>query len=1156
MAISAFGDALDDDPVAPGPAARQPQPAPAQPLSAFGDPISAFGDALDDEPAQPVQPAPAQPVPGGELPNRTAGQWATDVGAHIGRGAYGLFDTLAGVGDLATGGAVTPWLQSHGLDSQKARAALDAEMSPQALAQRKEVEDAQGFAGTAGAVLRNPAYAAGAIIESVPQMVAGGVAGRGIAAGARLAGATPGLAGALGTGTGEGLAAAGQQAAQITQRTGDLTASQTGLALLSGGMTGLLGAAGARVGRALGIGDIDAALAGQGGADVAKSLVNRALAGTGVESLEELSQSAQQQVLTNLATGRPAMEGVANAAGQGAVLGGVMGGGVNLASRPTVNTPAEQPAAPPAPQVDPRIEAARAAVPNAIRNYLYPEQQTTPAPAAPPAPPRPAPQPVPERIPFAASSDIAPLLRNIGMDDARAKQTMDLLSPVEDEVEVARRGVLPVAEQQRLASLIGLKGDKANAFARQVGETWSPETIIAATNNVAGQYRDVLALQQKITSGRNVTDEDRAEFVQRLGDMRRSFADLAGARAEAGRSMAAFRGSNFDFNRTQNILEGLGTGGVDDLAKAFGAAVKAGGIQNAARIIKQPDTFAQKLFGYYYRSALLSNPATQVANAVGNAGMIGKLAADRAGAAAIGSVKRMLGFKNETMWREPVALLRGNAANLLNAGQAAGQAFMQGDNPNTSVNAVEFASDINAPSGILHKAASVPYRGLAAGDAFFQTVHQGGEMRALATRQAVGEKRAGSLPKGVSLSQRIDQILADPTPQMIEQAGEYSRRATFNQTAGPLVKGVLGLKRRLPILQVILPFLRTPTNIAKEVLGSTPLAGLTPKFWEDVRAGGATQEQALGKVLTGTAFMTAAVLAASEGYITGSGAGMDDDERKALEAAGWQPYSVLVDGKYHSIQRLDPFSSMLALAADLSRMNPSEDSAGKMAGALLGSFVANVSDKTALAGLKNAAVFLADPANRGAWYLKNVLGTLAQPATVLSTAAAGADPYARETVSVLDQIKYRLPGLRESLPVKLDAWGEPVENTRQGLSPLFIPSTTSTESTDPIRREAARLSYTPTEFQKVLTLNGRKIEIPADQHHELVQLAGRLTHRGAQRLMRSQGWASLDDDQKRDALEKMATKARAAVRMAAIPYVTSGKRAALDKLRDQIEVQR
>jgi hypothetical protein len=1145
MALS-FDDLPDEAPIQ----AQPPAPSAQGGLS--------FDDLPDEAPAaapaQPVQSAAAQPWNANDLlPEslRPIGRAIDDYGLSLSKGFVGAAEAVTGLGDIVSGGRVSPAMKSGlGYDPAGRRAEIDRMATPQHQQAMQQLDRAQGFAGTLQALRDNPSLIPHAVAESLPSMALGGAAGRGIALGAKALGAAPGLAGMIGAGAGEGLVASGQQASQTVQQTGTLTPGQTALAVGAGIGTGLLGMAGARIGRKLGVMDIDAQLAGANGVDVAKGMVNRALTGTGIESLEELTQSGQQQVLSNLANDRPVLENVDKQMVLGGVVGGAMGGAGGL-RHPTVNTPAEQPAVPPAALIDPRIEAARAAVPNAIRSYLNPEQ-ATPAPPVPPL----APQPVPERIPFAASSDIAPMLRNIGMDEARAKQTMDLLSPVEDEVEAKRRGVLPIAEQQRLASMIGLKGDRADAFARQVGETWSPETIIAATNNVAAQYRDVLALQQKITSGRNVTDEDRAEFVQRLGDMRRSFGDLAGARAEAGRSMAAFRGSNFDFNRTQNILEGLGTGGVDDLAKAFGAAVKAGGIQNAARIIKQPDTLMQRVFGYYYRSLLLSNPATQVANAVGNAGMVGKLAADRAGAAAIGSVKKMLGYKNETMWREPVALLRGNAANLLNAGQAAGQAFMQGDNPNTSVNAVEFASDINAPSGILHKAASLPYRGLAAGDAFFQTVHQGGEMRALATRQAVGEKQAGTLPKGVSLSQRIDQILADPSPQMIERAGEYSRRATFNQTAGPLVKGVLGLKRRLPILQVILPFLRTPTNIAKEVLGSTPLAGLTPKFWEDVRAGGAAQEQALGKVLTGTAFMTAALLAASEGYITGSGAGMDDDERKALEAAGWQPYSVLVDGKYHSIQRLDPFSSMLALAADLSRMNPSEDSAGKMAGALLGSFVANVSDKTALAGLKNAAVFLADPANRGAWYLKNVLGTLAQPATLLSTAAAGADPYARETASVLDQIKYRTPGFRQDLPVKLDAWGEPVENTRQGWSPLFIPSTTSTESTDPVRQMAARLSYTPTEFQRSMVLNGRKIQIPDDQHHELVQLAGRLTHRGAQRLMRSPGWASLDDEQKRDALEKMATKARAAVRMAAIPYVTSGKRAALDKLRDQMEAQR
>lgn len=1170
MAISAFGDALDDDPVAPGPAARQPQPAPAQPLSAFGDPLSAFGDALD-EPAQPVQPAPAQSVPGGELPNRTAGQWATDVGAHVGRGAYGLFDTLAGVGDLATGGAVTPWLQSHGLDSQKARAALDAEMSPQALAQRKEVEDAQGFGGTAGAVLRNPAYAAGAIIESVPQMVAGGVAGRGIAAGARLAGAAPGLAGALGTGAGEGLAAAGQQAAQTVQRTGDLTPGQTGLALLSGGMTGLLGAAGARIGRALGIGDIDAVMAGQGGVDVARSLVNRALAGTGVESLEELSQSAQQQVLTNLATGRPAMEGVANAAGQGAVLGGVMGGGVNLASRPTVNTPAEQPAAPPAPQVDPRIEAARAAVPNAIRNYLYPEQ-ATPAPAAPPTPPRPAPQPSPQPVPFAGSRDITPLLDNLGVEGEQRTRSLDLLRPAEADVEARRRGVVTMDEQRRLANLIGLDGAQAQAFSRRIGQAWNAEQIIAGTDLVSDRLKTVMEQQQRIASGQ-ASDLEKATFVQDLDDLKSVFGELMGARAESGRALAAQRRQVQNMNDAARILEGIGgVQGADDLAAAIGKAVQAGGVQNLAKLVGQPEGKMQRLFGYYFRAALLSGVRTHAVNITSNTATLGNEVIERSIAAGIGATKRALtgGKSGQTVFAEPLDLLIGMSRGMAKAGTAAVDAFRTGESAVLGGQAKQDNSQglNNAPRrpGVLggvafaaDRLASLPYRALGAEDAFFATLNFEAQLRTLARREALGEKRQGRLPDGVKFSQRIEQIVQNPTPKMIEAAGNHARTNTFNSKAGTFAAAVMAAKSKAPWLNLIVPFVRTPANVVKFGLQRTPMAPLLFKeVREDFAAGGARQERAAARVVWGTGVMVMAGMAAQAGYITGAGPD-DNKEKQALLNTGWRPYSVRgSDGTYNEYNRLDPFAQWLGLAADMATMDYQHKDAADVAVAALGSLVNNTVNKTYMQGLSNFVEFMQDPKRNAEWYSRQMAGTVAQPLTLLSNIASENDPYAREGNSILDAIKYRTPGLRQDLPTKLDGFGEPVPNRTYPGGPFSIaaPIAQSQESSDPVRQMAGRIGWDPTEFQKVLTLNGRKIEIPDDQHHELAQLAGRLTHRGAQRLMRSPGWASLDDDQKRDQLEKMATKARAAVRMVAIPYVTSGKRAALDKLRDQMEAQR
>ncbi len=45
-------------------------------------------------------------------------------------------------------------------------------------------------------------------------------------------------------------------------------------------------------------------------------------------------------------------------------------------------------------------------------------------------------------------------------------------------------------------------------------------------------------------------------------------------------------------------------------------------------------------------------------------------------------------------------------------------------------------------------------------------------------------------------------------------------------------------------------------------------------------------------------------------YITGGGP-LDENQKKALMATGWQPYSFKVGDKYISYQRLDPLGMMV-----------------------------------------------------------------------------------------------------------------------------------------------------------------------------------------------------------------------------------------------------
>ncbi|MBO9679565.1 MAG: hypothetical protein J7556_15085 [Acidovorax sp.] len=229
---------------------------------------------------------------------------------------------------------------------------------------KKAVDDAwkDGSAGDiALAYLKNPGYTANQVAESVPGMVAGGLAGRALMGAGRIAaplaeaGGGPGapslLARAVGekwaapvaAGLGEGTVTAGQQMADAKAEDQQKNAVA---ALGAGVVTGALGVGAGRVANKLGLETAETAIAKAGtGAttEVPLSAKRRILGGMVSEAvLQELPQSAQEQMWQNYAEGKPLMEGVARAATEGAIAGGVMGAGANVRGRPVA---AQEPAA-------------------------------------------------------------------------------------------------------------------------------------------------------------------------------------------------------------------------------------------------------------------------------------------------------------------------------------------------------------------------------------------------------------------------------------------------------------------------------------------------------------------------------------------------------------------------------------------------------------------------------------------------------------------------------------------------------------------------------------------------------------------------------------------------------------------------------------------
>lgn len=132
-------------------------------------------------------------------------------------------------------------------------------------------------------------------------------------------------------GIGEGVVTAGQQ---MEQATGEDQQRNAVAALGAGALTGAIGVGAGRVANRLGLETAETAMAkiGTGATtEVPLSAQRRILGGMVSEAvLQELPQSAQEQMWQNYAEGKPLMEGVARASTEGAIAGGVMGAGANV----------------------------------------------------------------------------------------------------------------------------------------------------------------------------------------------------------------------------------------------------------------------------------------------------------------------------------------------------------------------------------------------------------------------------------------------------------------------------------------------------------------------------------------------------------------------------------------------------------------------------------------------------------------------------------------------------------------------------------------------------------------------------------------------------------------------------------------------------------
>lgn len=409
------------------------------------------------------------------------------------------------------------------------------------------------------------------------------------------------------------------------------------------------------------------------------------------------------------------------------------------------------------------------------------------------------------------------------------------------------------------------------------------------------------------------------------------------------------------------------------------------------------------------------------------------------------------------------------------------------------------------------------------------------------------------------------QLLESKDPELRYQLENF---AAFNTFRTPLGKSLIDrggqlmaeAKNIAPELNLVVPFLRTGINIAKEAGGYVPGAGMLRVRQAkldikdiDQRIAkinaqiGDAQDKVLNAVfpmqiekaqarldllndkrakligertfkeekipefyaqqVMGAGFMMATYGMVQQGIITGHYS-TDPATRNGQIASGIPPMSIKVGDRWVSYDRIEPFSTVMGLVVD--SMNALKE--GRMKGEGIG--VSNVFkivgqnflDKTFTEGLGKAMLAMQEP-NR---YLESYIVSLTNPLVpaIVNQVARLEDPIRREIKDpdlqqwIINSLKSRLPGLRETLPEQVNLLGQTQEMGRGSVL-------TGIQVT-PVERQATQALF-DNPYMRMDRMDRKigGIELTGDQYADLENRVGDQMNRVAAILVRNPGYMAL-----------------------------------------------
>ena len=400
------------------------------------------------------------------------------------------------------------------------------------------------------------------------------------------------------------------------------------------------------------------------------------------------------------------------------------------------------------------------------------------------------------------------------------------------------------------------------------------------------------------------------------------------------------------------------------------------------------------------------------------------------------------------------------------------------------------------------------------------------------------------------------------TPELEQYAEELARKKTF-QDDSALAKGFQGAKNLANFGQdwgvgdIFLKYARTPANLISRGLSYSPV-GLAKGFGElgsllktgqvgDL-IGIAAQNKAVGDVsrgLVGSGIVGGGYLAAKNGLTNGSM--VDNDFRGTMDLqanqklTGNQPYSLKFGDKSYTFDWAQP--TALPFSAGVNMAN--NDGLG-LIGSIAGG-VNTVTEQPLFQGIQDLVSNLNTEQDKGKAVMKTIAGVPASfTPGLLNQVNQLMDNNIRETydpnvwMQGLNKAKARIPGLAQTLPIRPDVTGQPMQRYQNGSNNLFNvmfnPGFSRSNSGNPavnsmldIYNKTGETSQLFPTVKKTLKINGENKQLTPEEYVNYQKLTGQANNQFINDLINSDQYQYMDDADRINTINGIQTNVNEAV---------------------------